>query len=531
MKSLLFCAVETDLAEAAPSASPADQLLYALLRNRDFLRWAWDLQEDLQQRSEAEDAGQARRLDRAKVYQEIIDAAVRFVEPERAASVPQVAPLVRREPVNSLSRSDLRRIACFLAERAALTPPSPPPGASTAVPPIFAPPACERLLAIMPTFQCTAACRNCGTLSSPREKTRLPLRWMCDAIEQAASAGYRTVAFTGGEPTLAGDTLLEGIHRAAYRGLGVRLVTNAHWAVDAASAERHVWQFIEAGLDEINLSTGDQHTRFVPLDNVMRAAGAAVRAALPTVLLVEAGAGQKITRQALESRPEFRRIRQGSPSIPLSLVECRWTPIGPSKVCQPVAKVASDRKSGAKCLVRRGGHSGSETFATGSHAGPEGALANRFNLAVRGGCTELFSNSTLQPDATISFCCGLGMRIIPELRAGHIEEITLAEADQRARQDFIKRWIRVEGAERILAWASSYDPEIRWENLYAEPCQACVRLYRDRRVRQVIAKRHPERMADVLFAEWLLFRFGPTEAVSGFRDSPPTGLTEGPAVA
>jgi hypothetical protein len=41
--------------------------------------------------------------------------------------------------------------------------------------------------------------------------------------------------------------------------------------------------------------------------------------------------------------------------------------------------------------------------------------------------------------------------------------------------------------------------------MYAHRCQACLRLYKDPKVRDVIAQHHQEKIADVLVTEWLLF--------------------------
>jgi hypothetical protein len=99
------------------------------------------------------------------------------------------------------------------------------------------------------------------------------------------------------------------------------------------------------------------------------------------------------------------------------------------------------------------------------------------------------------------------MRSIPELQVGRIGEITIAEADRLGEDDFLKRWIQVEGPERILAWAATKDPEIQWEGMYAHRCQSCMRLYKDPKVRQVIADHHQEKMADVILGEFLLYEY------------------------
>lgn len=90
---------------------------------------------------------------------------------------------------------------------------------------------------------------------------------------------------------------------------------------------------------------------------------------------------------------------------------------------------------------------------------------------------------------------------------GNIRDVPLPQADKIAGEDFLKRWIRVEGPERILAWATTHNPDLRWEDMYAHRCQACLRLYQDPVVRQTIRDRHQEKVADVVFAEWLLYRY------------------------
>lgn len=98
---------------------------------------------------------------------------------------------------------------------------------------------------------------------------------MLSAIEQAAQCDYQVVVFTGGEPTLAGKDLFTAIARASSLGLSTRVVSNAHWAATDALASRMVNALLGAGLCEINFSTGDQHARFVSVDNIVRAARAA----------------------------------------------------------------------------------------------------------------------------------------------------------------------------------------------------------------------------------------------------------------
>ena len=145
-----------------------------------------------------------------------------------------------------------------------------------------------KTLSVMPTYKCTAECLHCGTCSSPRQETFLDTELMLRSIDQAIDSGYKVVVFTGGEATLAEDALLKGIRRANDRGVCTRLVTNGWWASDEESADAMIAKLIAAGLKEINFSTGDQHARFVPIENVLRASYAAGKIPMMTnIIMVE----------------------------------------------------------------------------------------------------------------------------------------------------------------------------------------------------------------------------------------------------
>ncbi|MEV4254265.1 radical SAM protein [Spirillospora sp. NPDC049652] len=330
-----------------------------------------------------------------------------------------------------------------------------------------------RVLSLMPTWQCTAACDACGTHSSPAVRTRLSAADMKAAIRQAAEAGYELVAFTGGEATLAGRVLLELIELSKSLGLATRLVTNGHWARGPDRARRKIEDFVSAGLDEINFSTGDQHVRFVPLQRVLDGMHASLAGGLRVALMVEITDRRRVTAESIRETPGYVALSRRFPDSPVSIYESPWMPLSP-KEAAPY---------------------------------PDGLTANARNVAQRSGCDSILTTTTVQADGSITACCGLGMQDIPELRIGDIRSTPLSQADRAAGEDFLKRWIRVEGPERILAWAATHDPDIEWENMYAHRCQACLRLYQDPAVRRTIRDHHQEKVADVAFAEWLLYQY------------------------
>jgi hypothetical protein len=336
-----------------------------------------------------------------------------------------------------------------------------------------------RTLSVMPTFQCTAACTSCGTLSSPRVTTKLPRAVVLDSIQEASRCGFGLVVFTGGEATLEMDTLLQAIVTARRCDLLTRLVTNAHWATNQDAADDMIGRLLASGLNEINYSTGDQHARFVPVENVLRATRAAVAREMVPSIMVETVAERVITKDVVENHPLFTAIIADFPGRLINVHESPWMPLKHQRVARYADGLAVD-----------GG-----------------------NLASCTGCDSVLQTYTVEADGRIGACCGLGMRLIPELQVGVVGVDTLSDAISVAEDDVLKRWIRVDGPERILAWAAEHDSTIAWEGMYAHRCQACLRLYKDETVRSVIRAHWKEKLADIVYSEWLLYRFEPSSAV------------------
>jgi hypothetical protein len=264
----------------------------------------------------------------------------------------------------------------------------------------------ERFLSIMPTFGCPAECSDCATASSPRDKTRLPLHLQLSGIDQAAAAGFSGVIFTGGEATLTGRSLAIAMRRASGHGLGVRLVTNGHWAATLPRARECVQTWFEAGLTELNLSTGDEHARFVPLDRIWRAVEAAVESQLPVAIIVETSDARQITPDLVNASLDLAVIHRKHPRAEIAVIPWVWARL----------------------------------FANPSPNTPAAASQTT-------GCSSLFHHPTLQADGTWSPCCGLGIRWTPELQLGNVAEMTLDQAMRRARQNPLLERIHRVGPE------------------------------------------------------------------------------------
>lgn len=123
-------------------------------------------------------------------------------------------------------------------------------------------------------------------------------------------------------------------------------------------------------------------------------------------------------------------------------------------------------------------------------------LFSNDNIHTRTGCDSIFSTVVLTPSNKVGVCCGLSRELIPELN--YSSDRVLGDILQSAGEDFLKIWLFVEGPERILCWAATFDPRIEWEGRYAHRCHACLAIFQDSRVRRVIRERYREIIDDVL---------------------------------
>jgi hypothetical protein len=287
------------------------------------------------------------------------------------------------------------------------------------------------------------------------------------SIKEAKELGFEGVVFSGGEATLRWPDLQVGIAKATQLGMPTRLVTNAHWATSLTRAREHIRELIAVGLTEINYSTGDEHVRFIPLENVVHATVAAVEMDLHVSVLLELRKERSINKASVLDHPAISSLAPDRQKL-LAVVERPWMPLHLNQI---------------------------EEY-------PDGLKINRSNLAYRSGCDEALRLYTVQANGRIGCCCGIGLRLIPALTVGFADgNDSLRRAIAEAEKDVLKHWIHFKGPEKILAWAATKDPSIQWENMYAHHCQACQRIYKDPKVVEVIRQNYAEIALEV--EQWL----------------------------
>ncbi len=329
-----------------------------------------------------------------------------------------------------------------------------------------------RILTILPTYQCTAACRECCFECSPHVKGRIPLDRILAYIDEAAQSfsTLRLICFSGGECFLLGKDLDIAIARASSYGLMTRCVTNGYWAITESAARKRVEKLRQAGLTELNFSTGDEHQEFVPYSRVVNGAIAGAEAGLRVVIVVEGSNEVRFTIHEALSDERLAMFLKSSPAAKnLRVMSNIWM------------SFHADRKI----------------------TQPEHIYARNCSDGSSGGCTNILNNIVVTPHEQLASCCGLTMEHIPEMKLGDLREHSMKDLYYSQFDDFLKIWISLDGPQKIYRWATEKDPTIPYDDKIAHICHSCVIIYKDERVRRVLLEHYKEKVPDVMFRYYL----------------------------
>jgi len=323
-----------------------------------------------------------------------------------------------------------------------------------------------RTLSIMPTYQCNARCTNCGTYSNPHRKIHLKRKQIEKAINEAVELNFLNVVFTGGEPTLRINDLIYGLKITSERGLLTRIVTNAHWAKSIKVALEFVSLLLDNGLNEINFSTGDEHSKFIPLENIVNAILACNELGLKFHVMVERTKNNFVTKKSILEHPRVR-ARNLEEKINIYIDENPWMSLNYNDIIDY----------------------------------DDGLVINEDNIKACTGCHSILQTIVLQADGNIGACCGLGMQTIQELQVGHIDNSkALLKAITESENDIFKLALRYIGPEKILSWAALKNKAIVWSGQYSHRCQFCMRIYKDKQVKECILKYFEEKISQIIYA-------------------------------
>ncbi|MEB0141092.1 MULTISPECIES: radical SAM protein [unclassified Undibacterium] len=313
-------------------------------------------------------------------------------------------------------------------------------------------------LTILTTYRCNAECRQCCFESNPKIEKRLSL----DVINKRIEEAYRTfpalklIVFSGGETFLLKDDLYSAIKYANSLGLMTRCVTNGFWGKTIGTAKRTVQKLVASGINEINISTGSDHQKWVPFESIENAAQVLVESGVFTLVTVERDSEKSNCYERAANSVVLKKLLQDKPL--LFTLQCNsWMPFHDD-------------------YEQRGAPIG---------------------IDVPDGCSQIFHNLVVTPHDQLAACCGLTFEHIPEMKLGTLGEKTMDKMFNEALDDFLKIWIHLDGPTKIMK--KLFDEEVD-EGLSQvhHICQACAIMHLHTRVRETLKARYTEFLPDVL---------------------------------
>lgn len=314
-------------------------------------------------------------------------------------------------------------------------------------------------ITILPTYRCTAACKECCFESHPGIKKRLTYKEIISVIQEGKESfpDLKLIVFSGGECFTLKEDLYNAIAFASSQGFMSRCVSNGYWAKDINKAKVIAQRIAGCGLSEINFSTGLEHQKYVDEQAIINATIACCEAGIRTLIMVEKDSAESDCRIRLNDNPDIQRL------LHLGCLTIN------SNTWMPFQKDYDDR----------------------------GVQLDMNDLAK--GCGQVFENLTITPHGRISSCCGLTYEHIPEMKIGSIDNPGgLQKAWDKQLQDFLKIWIKVDGPYTIIQKLMGEDYIENNIGTLSHNCQACVYLHKKTEIRTSLKQNYHRFVNDIL---------------------------------
>ncbi len=316
--------------------------------------------------------------------------------------------------------------------------------------------AAPRMLSILTTRRCTAQCDHCCVGASPRATAAIPVPRIHRLIDEAKRIpSMERIVFTGGECFLLGRDLDALIAHAHELELITRTVTNGYWAASERAARARVTVLRTAGLDELMLSTGTFHQRFVPVERIVHAARAAAAAGIATRIAIE-----DCDQQIFDDAVLHDALRDEIAAHRVVLGRDPWT-------------------------TDAGGRGTAEL--THQHV-----LERHLDRDV-GRCPQILAGIAVTPDQQLTACCGFPLEELPRLRIGSVADRALDELLDETPNRLLTMALHAIGPSGIAEFVARHVSGFALAPT-ASICQACTALQRDDVAMRVVADHAAELM-------------------------------------
>lgn len=344
--------------------------------------------------------------------------------------------------------------------------------------PLFSP----TQLTVITTDNCNARCKHCVLCCSPGKKHSLTFKKIRDAVEQLESINPVTlVVFTGGEPTLLKNDLLEALAFCSERGILTRIVTNAHWAKDRKAAYSYLRTLRECGLDELNISTDDYHTPYIPFEYVKNAFHASKGLGFSSVVIANSHSkGDTVTPEYIENALGEKLIRLSDNDENKALPDKR----SPDGTCYILSDSFLQR-------IGRAAELDDKYFQIETNE--EKFMSN---------CRWVVDTLTLSPRGNIWACCGIVCDNNIVLDLGNPRKNPLKKILKTANDNMLLHALRLLGPMFLKQFVLSHNSKIHFKKkAYSSVCEICQDLTENRKAINELRKNYPELIYFIIAAE------------------------------
>lgn len=310
------------------------------------------------------------------------------------------------------------------------------------------------------TFKCTAQCSNCCFGCNPnmdRVMSNSEMEKYISSCMKAFPKSIKVLVITGGECMIYPEKVKYAIKLAKQFGLTTRIVTNGFWASSYNKAKTILEDLKAHDLNEINFSTGDDHSKWVPLKNFRNAAVAAARLGYMPLINIEAHD---------ESSPAILQFF-GKDSVFMKLVEDK------------------------KISMNRGAWMRFDEESTICHNNC--IPTTRFDP-----CSNLFSMIPINPYGEVFACCGLPCEHIPYLRLGHFDSEPIKSKYLSSFDDLLKIWLFIDGPAKILKFINERQG-IPFSHPPGHICDYCRTLFSNPSYMDFLKENYSNFMGDIIF--------------------------------
>lgn len=283
-------------------------------------------------------------------------------------------------------------------------------------------------------------------------------------IDEAVSdfGTIKNIVFTGGECFLIGKDLPLLISHSTLYGLSTRVVSNGYWATSYETAIQRLQLLIKSGLKEINFSTGDNHQKFIPLNNIINGIRAAYDLGVRLICLsIETDSNLKTNNSLniIHNDPYLQpMIKEGS----LFVINGAWMHFKKTEEINVLSTPFHEKM-------------------------------------MRQPCENIFSNIFINPHSQLLSCCGITVEFNKFLKLGNLDNNKIKSLYNYQCNDLLKIWLHIDGPAVI------YDEVVKSRGLikkeFNHKCAYCLELIKDEENIKVLRMLIKENLPNIIYKQ------------------------------